>query len=82
MPHCCKVGTVPENTEGGDVESGEEEERILRKRVDMLPSTSTCVWGSHEIGGAWRALVMHSFTAEMETRLRKVSTAISSVFSC
>ena len=31
---------------------------------------------SPELGGFWRVLVTHSFTSEIETRLRKVSSLV------
>ena len=41
----------------------------------------THVRASLELGGVWRVLVTHSCTAEIETRLRKVSRPMSSDFS-
>ena len=42
----------------------------------------TRICGSLEIWRIWRVCVTHSLTLEMETRLCKVSRAMSSVFSC
>ena len=52
-----------------------------------ISSLALMVWDTHvcgslEIWRIWRVCVTHSLTLEMETKLCKVSRAMSSVFSC
>ena len=46
------------------------------------PTNTYGVCASLEILGVWRVCVTQSLNTSMETRLQKVSSAMSSVFSC
>ena len=48
-------------------------------KKSLLTRNHTCL-GSLDLGGAWRVLVTHFLTAKNKNRLRKVSTAIYSIF--